>query len=171
MRQRISAMPGSLFSHLDDDVSPRMVDVGGKDVTTRVAVAETIVELPEKVARALDEEGLRTPNGALFDVANLAGVQAAKKTSELIPLCHLIPLDSVKLDLRREGANRILITCRAKATHKTGVEMEALVGSSVAALTVYDMCKALSPEVVLKETKLVEKTGGKSDFRRKAAVS
>lgn len=164
-------MPGSPFSHLDDDVTPRMVDVGGKEVTVRVAVAETIIELPEEVARALGEEGLRTAKGAVFDIANLAGVQAAKKTSELIPLCHLIPLDSVKLDLRREGENRIIVTCRAKATHKTGVEMEALVGASVAALTVYDMCKALSPEIVLKETKLVEKTGGKSDFRRKGADS
>mgnify|MGYP001218249024 CR=1 FL=1 len=160
-------MPGSPFSHLDDDASPRMVDVGGKEATTRAAVAETIIELPEEVLRALDRDDLRTAKGSVFDIANLAGVQAAKKTSELIPLCHLIPLESVKLDLRREGADRIVVTCRAKATHKTGVEMEALVGATAAALTVYDMCKALSPEIVLRETKLIEKTGGTGDYRRK----
>ena len=109
-------------------------------------------------------ESMRSSKGSIFDVAVIAGTQAAKKTADLIPLCHMIPLDSVKIDLCREGDQRIIVECRVKATFKTGVEMEALVGCSVAALTVYDMCKALSHEIVIEETQLIEKTGGKSDY-------
>ena len=158
-------MPSSHFTHLDGQRSPNMVDIGDKQSTKRVALAKTTIELPEEVARELVAEGLQTPKGSIFDIAIIAGTQAAKKTADLIPLCHVIPLDSVKLDLSREG-NHIVVECRVKATHKTGVEMEALIGASVAALTVYDMCKALSHDIVIGETKLIEKTGGKSDFRR-----
>lgn len=142
-----------------------MVDVSGKKSTERMALAQTILELPEEVARELDANGFRTTKGSIFEIAIIAGTQAAKKTADLIPLCHIIPLDSVKIGLRREG-NYIIVECQAKATHKTGVEMEALIGASVAALTVYDMCKALSHDIVISKTKLIEKTGGKSDFRR-----
>ena len=159
-------MPSTHFTHLDEDRSPNMVDIGDKQSTERVALAQTIIELPEEVAKELDIEGLQTPKGSIFAVAIIAGTQAAKKTADLIPLCHVIPLDSVKLNLSREGKNHIVVECRVKATHKTGVEMEALIGASVAALTVYDMCKALSHDIVIRETKLIEKAGGKSNFRR-----
>ena len=152
------------FSHLDSNHSPRMVDVGEKPATERVALAETIVKLPQEVARTLDEVGMQTSKGAIFDVASLAGTQAAKKTWDLIPLCHLIALDSVTIDMERAGADRIVVQCKAKATHKTGVEMEALVGASVAALTIYDMCKSLSKDIVIGPTRLTSKTGGKSDY-------
>jgi len=141
-----------------------MVDVGGKESAKRRAIARTIIELPQEVAEELDCVGMRASKGSIYDVAVIAGTQAAKKTADLIPLCHLIPLDSVNLKLCREGDRRIIVECRVKATHKTGVEMEALVGCSVAALTVYDMCKALSHEIVIGETKLIEKTGGKSKY-------
>jgi len=157
-------MPCAEFTHLDENSSPQMVDVGGKESAKRRAVARTIIELPQEVAEALDCVGMRSSKGSIYDVAVIAGTQAAKKTADLIPLCHLIPLDSVNLKLCREGDRRIIVECRVKATHKTGVEMEALVGCSVAALTVYDMCKALSHEIVIGETKLIEKTGGKSKY-------
>ena len=153
------------FSHLDSDQSPKMVDVGEKPTTERVAVAETTVKLPEDIARNLDETGMQSSKGAIFDIASLAGTQAAKKTWDLIPLCHMIALDSVTVDLERVGADRIVIRCKAKATHKTGVEMEALVGSSVAALTIYDMCKSLSKDIVIGPTRLISKSGGKSDYQ------
>ena len=157
-------MPCAEFTHLDENSSPQMVDVGGKESAKRRAIARTIIELPQEVAEALDCVGMRSSKGSIYDVAIIAGTQAAKKTADLIPLCHLIPLDSVNLKLCREGDRRIIVECRVKATHKTGVEMEALVGCSVAALTVYDMCKALSHEIVIGETKLIEKTGGKSKY-------
>ncbi len=157
-------MPCAEFTHLDENSSPQMVDVGGKESAKRRAIARTIIELPQEVAEELDCVGMRSSKGSIYDVAVIAGTQAAKKTADLIPLCHLIPLDSVNLKLCREGDRRIIVECRVKATHKTGVEMEALVGCSVAALTVYDMCKALSHEIVIGETKLIEKTGGKSKY-------
>ena len=141
-----------------------MVNVGCKVRTERMALARTIIELPNEVISELNSGGVQSSKGSIFDVAVIAGTQAAKKTADLIPLCHLIPLDSVKIKISREGGRRIIVECRVKATHKTGVEMEALVGCSVAALTVYDMCKALSHEIVIGETKLIEKTGGKSKY-------
>ncbi len=158
-------MPCAEFTHLDESSSPQMVDVGSKEITERRAVARTIIDVPDEVLTALDSSGImHSSKGSIFDVAVIAGTQAAKKTADLIPLCHLIPLDSVNIKLCREGDRRIIVECRVKATHKTGVEMEALVGCSVAALTVYDMCKALSHEIVIGETKLIEKTGGKSKY-------
>ena len=157
-------MPCSEFTHLAENSSPKMVNVGCKVRTERMALARTIIELPNEVISELNSGGVQSSKGSIFDVAVIAGTQAAKKTADLIPLCHLIPLDSVKIKLYREGDRRIIVECRVKATHRTGVEMEALVGCSVAALTVYDMCKALSHEIVIEETKLIEKTGGKSDY-------
>jgi cyclic pyranopterin phosphate synthase len=158
-------MAVSDFTHLGKDCSPKMVDVASKKITERIAVAQTIVKVSDAIFSKLNSTGsMQSPKGSIFDVAVIAGTQAAKKTADLIPLCHIIPLDFVKIDLRREGDQRIIIECRVKATFKTGVEMEALVGCSVAALTVYDMCKALSHEIVIEETKLIEKTGGKSDY-------
>ena len=158
-------MAVSDFTHLGKDLLPNMVDVGQKKATERIAIARTMVKLPDEIFSKLNSTASkRSSKGSIFDVAVIAGTQAAKKTADLIPLCHIIPLDSVKIDFRREGDQRIIVECRVKATFKTGVEMEALVGSSVAALTIYDMCKALSHEIVIEETKLIEKTGGKSDY-------
>jgi cyclic pyranopterin phosphate synthase len=162
---RRSARAKSAFTHLDAANRPTMVDVGEKTVTAREAVAEARVRLPASVARELARSGHRTRKGPVFDTAVIAGVLAAKRTHELIPFCHPLPLEHVSIDIaaRRGG---LVITCRVKVTHRTGVEMEALTGASVAALTVYDMCKALSHDIIIESIRLLEKRGGKRDFRR-----
>jgi cyclic pyranopterin phosphate synthase len=142
-----------------------MVDVGGKAVTEREAHARAVVVLPEAVLAALDGDEIKSKKGPVFATAIIAGVMAAKKTHELIPFCHPLGLDKCDIDVVIDG-DRALIDCVCKVTHKTGVEMEALTGASVAALTVYDMCKALSHDIVIAETRLMMKTGGKKDFHR-----
>ena len=153
------------LSHVDDRNRPSMVDVGGKAVTEREAHARTVVVLPEAVLAALDGDEIQSKKGPVFATAIIAGVMAAKKTHELIPFCHPLGLDKCDIDIAIDG-DRALIDCVCKVTHKTGVEMEALTGASVAALTVYDMCKALSHDIVIAETRLMMKTGGKKDFHR-----
>ncbi len=142
-----------------------MVDVSGKIASEREAHARSIVVLPAAVMSELDGDEIMTKKGPVFATAIIAGVMAAKKTHELIPFCHPLGLDSCKVSIEIEE-NQAVIDCRCKVTHKTGVEMEALTGASVAALTVYDMLKALSHDIVISETKLMSKTGGKEDFRR-----
>jgi cyclic pyranopterin phosphate synthase len=146
-----------------------MVDVGAKEVTHRVAEAEARVHLPPSVARALRASGHRTKKGPVFDTAIIAGVQAAKRTHELIPFCHPLGLDKCDVEIEAARGGTILIRCRVSVHHRTGVEMEALTGATVAALTVYDMCKALSHDIRIESVRLLEKTGGKRDFRRAAA--
>ena len=153
------------LSHVDEHNRPTMVDVGGKAITVREARARTVVELPPEVLAALDGDEIRSKKGPVFATAIIAGVMAAKKTHELIPFCHPLGLDNCDVTITLDG-NRAVIDCRCKVTHKTGVEMEALTGASVAALTVYDMCKALSHDIVIAETRLMMKTGGKKDFQR-----
>ena len=144
-----------------------MVDVGDKQTTTRVAVARATLDLPPEVAERLAEGDITTAKGSVFSTAILAGIQAAKKTPQLIPLCHVVPLDDVSVEVTPgEDGRELVVICRAKAEHKTGVEMEALTGATVAALTIYDMTKALSRDVVVREIRLMEKSGGKNDFRR-----
>jgi cyclic pyranopterin phosphate synthase len=143
-----------------------MVDVGGKQVSRRTAVARSIVSLPAEVLAQLVDGGLQTKKGSVFQIAIIAGIMAAKKTGELIPLCHPLGLDNCHIDICLNEQQEVVIDCTASITAKTGVEMEALVGASIAALTVYDMCKAMSHDIVIKETKLLEKTGGKRDFKR-----
>ncbi len=143
-----------------------MVDVGAKEVTHRVAVAEARVRLPRNVALALRKSGHKTKKGPVFDTAIVAGVMAAKKTHELIPFCHPLGLDNCKVEIADQGAAGIVIRCSVSIHHRTGVEMEALTGASVAALTIYDMCKALSHDIEITSVRLVEKTGGKRDFKR-----
>ena len=140
-----------------------MVDVGAKAVTHRTAVAETRVQFPASVAGALRDQGFSTAKGPVFQTAIIAGVMAAKRTHELIPFCHPLGIENCKVRIEMEG-DEAVIRCTVSVHHKTGVEMEALTGSSVAALTIYDMCKALSHDIVIAATKLVAKTGGKSDF-------
>ena len=154
------------LTHLNARRQPAMVDVGAKDVTHRVAVAEARIRLPRSVARALRASGHRTKKGPVFDTAIIAGVQAAKRTHELIPFCHPLGLDNCKVEIEDKKGGEILIRCHVSIHHRTGVEMEALTGASVAALTIYDMCKALSHDIEITGVRLLEKSGGKRDFKR-----
>lgn len=154
------------FSHLDERGQPNMVDVGQKQVSRRTATARSIVSLPVEVIEQLTNGDIQTKKGSVFQTAVIAGIMAAKKTGDLIPLCHPLGLDNCSINIHLNEGQEVVIDCTATITAKTGVEMEALVGASIAALTVYDMCKALSHDIVIKETKLIEKTGGKRDFKR-----
>ncbi|MEP6612274.1 MAG: cyclic pyranopterin monophosphate synthase MoaC [Mucilaginibacter sp.] len=155
-----------MITHLDNKGNPTMVDVGGKQITHRTATARSIVSLPAEVLAYLTNGDLQTKKGSVFQTAIIAGIMAAKKTGELIPLCHPLGLDNCNITISLNEEQEVVIDCTASITAKTGVEMEALVGASIAALTVYDMCKAMSHDIVIKETKLMGKTGGKRDFKR-----
>jgi cyclic pyranopterin phosphate synthase len=141
-----------------------MVDVGDKAVTRRTATARAVVEFPPEAAVERDA-ALTTRKGPVFDTAIVAGVMAVKKTSELIPFCHPIPLDDCRISIDWAADGSVEIRCTVSATHKTGVEMEALTGASAAALTIYDMCKALSHGIRIRDLSLVSKTGGKRDYQ------
>jgi len=149
------------LSHIDPTGRPTMVDVSDKVATRRTAIAQSIVRLPPVVADALAGSGFRTAKGPVFDTAIVAGVMAAKRTHELIPFCHPLGIENCRIEIRMDGSE-VVIRCTVSVHHKTGVEMEALTGASVAALTIYDMCKALSHDIVIGETRLLEKRGGKS---------
>jgi cyclic pyranopterin phosphate synthase len=153
------------LSHIDKDNQPTMVDVSNKQASDREAHARTLVRFPPEVAVQFTEGEIRTAKGPVFATAIVAGVMAAKRTHELIPFCHPLGLDSCKITIEME-ANNAVIDCRCKVHHRTGVEMEALTGASIAALTVYDMCKALSHDIRITDLRLMAKTGGKQDFHR-----
>jgi cyclic pyranopterin phosphate synthase len=154
------------LSHLDNQNNPSMVDVSGKSVTYRTATAQSIVVLPTEVLQHLVDGELQSKKGSVFQTAIIAGIMAAKKTGDLIPLCHPLGMDTCKVTIELSVSNEVVIECTASISAKTGIEMEALVGASIAALTIYDMCKAMSHDIVIKETKLIAKTGGKRDFKR-----
>jgi cyclic pyranopterin monophosphate synthase len=156
------------FTHLDQKTgNPTMVDVGDKMATKRTATASCEVVLGREIlAMLMDEKDILTKKGPVFQTAIIAGTMAAKKTSDLIPLCHPLGLEKITIEINPYGTDSIIIWSTASLTGKTGVEMEALTGASVAALTIYDMCKGFSHDIVIKEIKLVEKTGGKSDYIR-----
>ncbi len=156
----------SHFTHIDQNNQPGVVDVSEKKVSLRTATAQSIITVPDDVMAALVDGDIQTKKGPVFQTAIIAGTMAAKQTSNLIPLCHPLPLEGCKLRITPQGTNDILIECQVKVHHKTGVEMEALTGASVAALTIYDMCKAFSHNMVIRETKLIEKHGGKRDVER-----
>jgi cyclic pyranopterin phosphate synthase len=146
-----------------------MVDVGAKAATRRTATARALVEFPAAVMAQLKGTDLGGtdlvgPKGPIFATAVVAGIQAAKRTWELIPMCHPLPIDGIEVKCSLWGPVLVEVLCTVKTTHKTGVEMEALTGASVAALTIYDMTKALSHAIVIRGIELVLKTGGKSDF-------
>jgi len=147
------------LSHINKRGEARMVDVAGKAVTSRSATAQATVTLTPAVLKALEDKSV--PKGDVFAAARLAGIMAAKKTSDLIPLCHQIPLSSVTIDFEK-GPNAVLITATAKTDAKTGVEMEALTAASVAALTLYDMVKGLDKGCLISNVMLIRKSGGKS---------
>jgi cyclic pyranopterin phosphate synthase len=154
----------SKLSHIDERNRPTMVDVSDKTATQRTAHARTVMHLPAEVVAELDGVEISTKKGPVFATAIIAGVMAAKRTHELIPFCHPLGLENCKIIIDVSGSDAV-IDCHCKVHHKTGVEMEALTGASVAALTVYDMCKALSHDIVIGETRLIAKTGGKKDFQ------
>lgn len=153
------------FTHLDAQGNPSMVDVGEKPITKRSATARSIVILDEEILTHLADNEIKTKKGPVFQTAIIAGVMAAKKTGELIPLCHPLGLENCQITIKINDKKEVVILCTASLSGKTGIEMEALTGASVAALTIYDMCKAFSHNIVIKETRLIAKSGGKSDFR------
>ena len=152
------------LTHLDAKGRPAMVDVSDKAVTQRQAVAACRVRFPVDVARQLRASGLKSAKGGIVETAIIAGTMAVKRTHELIPFCHPLPIDGCRILIDWDGDTTLSIECAVKTTHRTGVEMEALTGATVAALTVYDMCKALSHRIVLGPAKLLGKQGGRRDF-------
>lgn len=159
-----------MFTHLNAQNQPSMVDVGPKAVTTRTAHALAVVRLPPALAQLIMDREIIGKKGPIFQTASLAGIMGAKRTSDLIPLCHPLPIDNCRIDIEprpaaSDGAVDVEVHCHVSVQAKTGVEMEALTGASVAALTLYDMGKAIARDIVIKEIRLLEKTGGKSDYR------
>ncbi len=155
-----------MLSHVNDKNQPQMVNVGDKAITRRTAMAQAVVVAPPEVLAEFRDGDIRSKKGPVFQTAIVAGVMAAKKTHELIPFCHPLSLNDCKMSIDLNERREIVIECRVEVDHKTGVEMEALTGATVAALTVYDMCKAISHDIVIKNVQLMEKTGGKNDFKR-----
>jgi cyclic pyranopterin phosphate synthase len=149
------------LSHVDAQGRPAMVDISAKAVTAREAKAECLVVFPKPVAEQLRKSGLSTAKGPVIDTAIIAGTMAVKRTQELIPFCHPLPIDGCRFAVFWTDSTSLRIECSVRTTHRTGVEMEALTGATVAALTVYDMCKALSHEIVIGPAKLIGKRGGK----------
>ena len=152
------------LTHLDAEGRPAMVDVSAKAVSAREATAECRVRFPPDVARQLRATGLKTTKGGIVETAIIAGTMAVKRTHELIPFCHPLPIDGCRIGIEWLDDNSLRIVSMVRTTHRTGVEMEALTGATVAALTVYDMCKALSHAIVIGPAKLLGKRGGKRDF-------
>lgn len=153
------------FTHIHASGNPQMVDVSGKKITLRVAKAQAVVFLGREIMSLLQDDELITKKGPVFQTAIIAGVMGAKRTAELIPFCHPLGLEDVQIIITPEKET-VIINATTRVTGKTGVEMEALTAASIAALTVYDMCKALSHDIVIEEVKLTEKAGGKKNFKR-----
>jgi cyclic pyranopterin phosphate synthase len=147
------------LSHVDRQGNPTMVDVSDKKITLRTAEAETRVRLGQEIVDLLESDEIYTKKGPVFQTAIIAGTQGAKQTSSLIPFCHPIGLDNCDIDISIDGVEAVVI-CNTKVTAKTGVEMEAITGATIAALTIYDMCKAMSHELDILSTRLLKKTGG-----------
>jgi cyclic pyranopterin monophosphate synthase len=159
-------MKNHKLSHVDAVGNPSMVDVSEKKATMRSARAQAIVRVGDKIMQQISNNELITKKGPVFQTAIVSGVMGAKKTSELIPFCHPLGLEDCQVRITSDK-DKIIISTFTKLEGKTGVEMEALTAASIAALTIYDMCKALSHDIVIEEIKLMEKQGGKKDFKRK----
>ncbi len=157
-------MRRKILTHVGAGGAPAMVDVSAKAVSLRSAQAEALLRFPTAAFAALKAQGFATAKGPVFHTAIVAGTMAAKRTHELIPFCHPLGLERCDIAIEAAGDDALRICCTASVHHRTGVEMEALTGASVAALTVYDMCKSLSHGIVIESLRLVEKSGGKSDF-------
>lgn len=156
-----------MLTHLDSKGHANMVDVTEKDVTAREAVAEAIVHMRPETLDLIQQGG--HPKGDVFAVARIAGIQAAKRTHELIPLCHPLLLTGIKVELQPQPPQRVRIQASCKLAGQTGVEMEALTAASVAALTLYDMCKAVDRAMTIERIRLLEKSGGKSGHYQRCA--
>ncbi len=152
------------FTHLDSNNQPCMVDISDKAITQRSATAQAIIEVGADVMNLLADGDIQSKKGPVFQTAIIAATMAAKKTSDIIPFCHPLPLEKCKVKIQPISDLEIQIVATCQTTGKTGIEMEALTAANVAALTIYDMCKAVSQTMVIKECKLLKKTGGKSDF-------
>lgn len=159
-------MKSKKLSHISTKGLPQMVNVSDKEITKRIAKAQAVVSVGKEILALLRDDELHTKKGPVFQTAIIAGVMGAKKTSELIPMCHPLGLEDCQIHITIRN-QKIVIEATCTISGKTGVEMEALTAASVAALTVYDMCKALSHNIVIEDVKLMEKRGGKSDFKRK----
>lgn len=153
------------FSHINKDNNPKMVDVSNKNSTKRTAIAKANMFLGKEVVAHFSNNELNTKKGPVFQTAIIAGIQAVKQTSTLIPMCHPLLINGVDIDIKVLDNEHIEVLCKVTIEGKTGVEMEALTGVSVTCLTIYDMCKSISHQMVLKEVKLIEKTGGKSEIK------
>jgi cyclic pyranopterin phosphate synthase len=154
-----------MLSHVDKNNQPTMVDVGDKTPTERHAHASALVQLPSEVSAAISGDEIQTRKGPVFQTAIIAGTMAAKRTHDLIPFCHPLGLESCKIEISMPEPGVARIDCRVRVFHKTGVEMEALTGATVAGLTIYDMCKALSHDIVIGPVRLEAKSGGKSQYQ------
>jgi len=155
------------FTHLNKSNQPKMVDVGAKKITKREATAKATMFLGKEIISLFQNKELKTKKGPVFQTAIIAGIQAVKKTSELIPMCHPLLIHGVELTIDILNTEDIELLCTVKIEGKTGVEMEALTGVNIAALTVYDMCKSVSQAMSIKEIVLVKKSGGKSDVNKR----
>tara|TARA_B110000091_G_scaffold206152_1_gene242600 strand:+ start:1730 stop:2206 length:477 start_codon:yes stop_codon:yes gene_type:complete len=155
----------SNFTHINKDNNPKMVDVSEKEITKRTATAKATLFLGKEILSHFTNDELTTKKGPVFQTAIIAGIQGVKKTSELIPMCHPLLINGVDIDIKIIDSETIEVFCKVIIEGKTGVEMEALTGVNITCLTIYDMCKSISQEMVIKEVKLLEKTGGKSDIK------
>lgn len=155
----------SNFSHINEQNQPKMVNVSDKKITKRVAIAKASMFLGSEIIGHFNNDELITKKGPVFQTAIIAGIQAVKKTSDIIPMCHPLLINGVDIDINITDDEHIEVFCKVTIEGKTGVEMEALTGASATCLTIYDMCKAISQEMVIKEIQLIEKTGGKSDIK------
>jgi cyclic pyranopterin phosphate synthase len=157
------------LTHIGADGNPKMVDVGAKAVTLRSATARCFVLLPGQLSELLQDGDIQTKKGPVFQTAILAGVMGAKRTSDLIPLCHPLSFEDCQVSVKFARAGKVEVRCTVKLHGKTGVEMEALTGASVAALTIYDMCKAISHDIAITDLCVIAKSGGKHDFNKETS--
>lgn len=166
--EAISSRRVDMLTHLNENGEANMVDIGAKEITVRTALACGRIRMQPETMQALLSAQLK--KGDALAAARIAGIQGGKKTSELIPLCHIIPIDRIEVRFEQESDDSLLVYAETKCTYKTGVEMEALTAVSVAALTIYDMCKAIDRGMTIEEIKLLNKTGGKSDYQYEGSV-
>ena len=155
----------SNFSHLNENNNPKMVNVSDKKITKRTAIAKATMFLGEEIISYFNNDELITKKGPVFQTAIIAGIQGVKKTSEIIPMCHPLLINGVDINIHVINSEHIEVLCEVIIEGKTGVEMEALTGVNITCLTIYDMCKSISQDIIIKEVKLLEKTGGKSDIK------
>lgn len=153
------------FTHINKKNNPKMVNVSDKKITKRTAIAKATMFLGKEVISHFENDELITKKGPVFQTAIIAGIQAVKKTSDLIPMCHPLLINGVDIDITIVDSEHLEVLCEVTIEGKTGVEMEALTGANITCLTIYDMCKSISQKMLIKEVKLLEKTGGKSDIK------